>query len=59
MADIDKPLPNTKTTVEIPGEVEIEESIKENVEEIQTDVRAIAEKTVEEVAGKEINMLWL
>ncbi len=29
------------------------------VEEIQTDVRAIAEKTVEEVAGKEINMLWL
>ena len=29
------------------------------VEEIQTEVRAIAEKTVEEVAGKEINMLWL
>ena len=32
MADIDKPLPNTKTTVELPGEVEIEEAIKENVE---------------------------
>ena len=35
MATIDKPLPNTKTTVEVPGEVEIQESIKENVEEIQ------------------------
>ena len=29
MADIDKALPNTKSTVEIPGEVEIEEAIKE------------------------------
>ena len=35
MATIDKPLPNTKTTVEVPGEVEIEEAIKENIEEIQ------------------------
>ena len=35
MATIDKPLPNTKTTVEVPGEVEIQEAIKENVEEIQ------------------------
>jgi hypothetical protein len=32
---IDKPLPNTKTTVEVPGEVEIQEAVKENVEEIQ------------------------
>ena len=35
MAEIDKPLPNTKTTVEVPGEVEIQEAIKENVEEVQ------------------------
>ena len=35
MATIDKPLPNTKTTVEVPGEVEIQEAIKENVEEIE------------------------
>ena len=31
MAEIDKPLPNTKTTVEVPGEVEIQEAVKENV----------------------------
>ena len=37
MADIDKPLPNTKTTVEVPGEVEIEEAIKEKVEEVETE----------------------
>ena len=37
MAKIDKPLPNTKTTVEIPGEVEIEEAIQENVEEVIVD----------------------
>ena len=36
MAEIDKPLPNTKTTVEVPGEVEIEEAIKEKVEEVET-----------------------
>jgi len=29
MADIDKSLPNQKTTVTIPGEVEVEEEIKE------------------------------
>ena len=34
MADkIDKALPNQKTTVEIPGEVEIEEAIQENIKE--------------------------
>jgi len=37
MADIDKSLPNSKTTVEVPGEVEIEEAIKEKVEEVQTE----------------------
>ena len=35
MATIDKPLPNTKTTVEVPGAVEVEEEIKEKVEEVQ------------------------
>ena len=29
MAEIDKSLPNQKTTVEVPGEVEIQEAIKE------------------------------
>jgi len=37
MADIDKSLPNSKTTVEVPGEVEIEEAIKEKVEQVQTE----------------------
>ena len=36
MATIDKPLPNTKTTVEVPGEVEVAEEIKEKVEEVET-----------------------
>ena len=36
MATIDKSLPNQKTTVEIPGEAEIEEAVKEKVEEVQT-----------------------
>ena len=38
MATIDKPLPNTKTTVEVPGEVEIQESIKENVDIIKQSI---------------------
>jgi hypothetical protein len=37
MADIDKSLPNSKTTVELPGEVEIEEAIKEKVEQVETE----------------------
>jgi len=37
MADIDKSLPNSKTTVELPGEVEIEEAIKEKTEQVQTE----------------------
>ena len=35
MADIDKSLPNTKTTVEIPGQAEIEQSIEENLQQAQ------------------------
>ena len=35
MAEIDKALPNTKTTIEIPGQTEIEQSIQEQVEQAQ------------------------
>jgi hypothetical protein len=54
MAEIDKSLPNTKTTVEVPGEVEIEESIKENIEEIQTDGGPVEIEMTEE-GGAEIS----
>jgi len=54
MAKIDKPLPNTKTTVEIPGEVEIEEAIKENVEEVQTDKGPVEIEMTEE-GGAEVS----
>ena len=54
MAKIDKPLPNTKTTVEIPGEVEIEEAIQENVEEVQTDKRPV-EIAMDEEGGAEVS----
>ena len=33
MAEIEKSLSDTKTTVALPGEVEIEEAIKEKVED--------------------------
>jgi len=54
MAKIDKPLPNTKTTVEIPGEVEIEEAIQENVEEVQTDKGPVEIEMTEE-GGAEVS----
>lgn len=54
MAEIDKPLPNTKTTVEVPGEVEIQEAIKENVEEIQTDGGPVEIEMTEE-GGAEVS----
>ena len=42
MADkIDKALPTTKTTVEIPGEVEIEEAIQENVKEVDAEGKPV------------------
>jgi len=53
MAKIDKPLPNTKTTVEIPGEVEIEEAIKD-VEEVQTDQGPV-EISMDEEGGAEVS----
>ena len=42
MADkIDKALPNQKTTVEIPGEAEIEEAIQENIKEVIVDAASV------------------
>ena len=35
MADIDKALPNSMTTVEIPGQTEIEQSIQEDLQRTQ------------------------
>jgi hypothetical protein len=54
MAEIDKSLPNQKTTVEVPGEVEIQEAIKENVEEIQTEGGPVEIEMTEE-GGAEIS----
>ena len=54
MADIDKSLPNSKTTVELPGEVEIEEAIKEQVEEVQTEGGPV-EIAMDEEGGAEVS----
>ena len=54
MADIDKPLPNTKTTVEVPGEVEIEEAIKEKAEEVETQGGPVEIEMTEE-GGAEVS----
>src|SRR5210317_1374182 len=54
MAEIDKSLPNQKTTVEVPGEVEIQEAIKENVEEIQTEGGPVEIEMIEE-GGAEVS----
>jgi len=48
MAKIDKPLPNTKTTVEIPGEVEIEEAIQENIKEVDSEGKPVEIEMTEE-----------
>ena len=37
MADIDKSLPNQKTTVKLPGEEEIEEAIQENIKAVDAE----------------------
>ena len=54
MAEIDKPLPNTKTTVEVPGEVEIQEAIKENVEQVETKGGPVEIEMTEE-GGAEVS----
>ena len=51
MADIDKALPNTKTTVEIPGQAEIEQTIQEDIQQPQSPV----EITTTEDGGAEIS----
>jgi hypothetical protein len=49
MADkIDKSLPNQKTTVEIPGEAEIEEAIQENVKEVDSEGKPVEIEMTEE-----------
>ena len=35
MADIDKSLPNTKTTIEVPGQVDVEQAINEDLQQAQ------------------------
>ncbi len=54
MATIDKSLPNQKTTVELPGEAEIEEAVKEKVEEVQTEGGPVEIEMTEE-GGAEVS----
>ena len=55
MADkIDKALPNQKTTVEIPGEAEIEEAIQENVKEVDAEGKPVEIEMTEE-GGAEVS----
>jgi hypothetical protein len=54
MATIDKSLPNKKTTVELPGEAEIEEAVKEKVEEVQTKGGPVEIEMTEE-GGAEVS----
>ena len=54
MAKIDKPLPNTKTTVEIPGEVEIEEAVQEKIQEVDSQGKPVEIEMTEE-GGAEVS----
>ena len=54
MATIDKSLPNQKTTVELPGEAEVEEAVKEKVEEVQTKGGPVEIEMTEE-GGAEVS----
>ena len=55
MADkIDKSLPNQKTTVEIPGEAEIEEAIQENIKEVDAEGKPVEIEMTEE-GGAEVS----
>ena len=51
MAEIDKSLPNTKTTIEIPGQTEVEQSIQEEI--LPTD--SPVEINMDEDGGAEIS----
>jgi len=52
MAEIDKSLPNTKTTIEIPGQAETEQLIQEQVEQSQDPS---VEINMDEEGGAEIS----
>jgi hypothetical protein len=54
MAEIDKALPNTKTTVEVPGEVEIQEALQDRVEQVQTEGGPV-EIAMTEEGGAEVS----
>ena len=54
MATIDKSLPNQKTTVELPGQAEIEEVVKEKAEEVQTKGGPVEIEMTEE-GGAEVS----
>ena len=54
MADIDKSLPNQKTTVKLPGEEEIEEAIQENVKEVDAEGKPVEIEMTEE-GGAEVS----
>ena len=51
MAEIDKSLPNTKTTIEIPGQAEIEQTIQEEIQPTDSPV----EINMDEDGGAEIS----
>ena len=51
MAEIDKSLPNTKTTIEIPGQTEIEQTIQEEIQPTNSPV----EINMSEDGGAEIS----
>ena len=51
MAEIDKALPNTKTTIEIPGQTEIEQTIQEEIQPTESPV----EINMSEDGGAEIS----
>jgi hypothetical protein len=52
MSEIDKALPNTKTTIEIPGQTEVEQTIQEQVEKAQDPS---VEINMDEEGGAEIS----
>ena len=54
MAEIDKSLPNTKTTIEIPGQTEVDQTIQEQVEQAQDPS---VEINMNEDGGAEISLI--
>ena len=54
MAEIDDALPNTKTTVELPGEAEIIQEQENQIEQVETEGGPV-EITMDEDGGAEIS----